>query len=276
MSPQYVFFFFIIFIYLLTTYTLTTVPRSNEKGPKRRVVDASLAPHLCPSLPPSTTTLPLSPSALGERDKYTNNTQEHTKRAQTTNEVRRLCPRLETHLRCVSSLVAMSKKTQTTQDVVWVICTCFFLFFHIYSILTNIHSFYLRFEGKRRVRTMKWAQTTCLASFGPQVCVFFFKNCVFYILTNDLCYIQIPPTFPRHEEGSGNENGPKRCVWHIIWAISTCFFFFFSCFFILTNIFRFYLHYEGMIRDRGGQGQRKQAQTMPDTSFGPQVRVFFF
>ena len=32
-------------------------------------------------------------------------------------------------------------------------------------------------------------------------------------------------------------------------------FYFFIFFFILTNIFRFYLCYEGAIRDRGGQGK---------------------
>ena len=44
---------------------------------------------------------------------------------------------------------------------------------------------------------------------------------------------------------------------------------FFLCFFILTTIFRFYLRYEGVIRVRGGQGQRKRAQTTRQALFGP-------
>ena len=71
------------------------------------------------------------------------------------------------------------KRPKQRKTSFWSYVSVFFLFFHIYSILTNIHSFYLHFKGKRRVRTMKKAQRY----------VFFFLNHVFYILTNDLCYI---------------------------------------------------------------------------------------
>ena len=75
--------------------------------------------------------------------------------------------------------------------------------------------------------------------------------------------------FEGTKKAATTKMGPNNMLRRIVWAISTCFSFFFSCFFILTNTFRFYLHYKGVIRDRGGQGQRKRAQTTRQASFGP-------
>ena len=52
--------------------------------------------------------------------------------------------------------------------------------------------------------------------------------------------------------GSGDKNRPKRhvCARHVVWAIGMSFFTSSHVFYILTNIYRLYLHLEGTKRVR--------------------------
>ena len=52
-------------------------------------------------------------------------------------------------------------------------------------------------------------------------------------------------TMETNEERGTSKRGPNDTR-HVVWAIGTCFFFLYSCYFILTNIYSFYLHFEGM------------------------------
>jgi hypothetical protein len=60
----------------------------------------------------------------------------------------------------------------------------------------------------------------------------------------------------------------------VVWATGTCF----CQFYKLTNVFfvlfRFYLRLKSTGRGLDGRREQKRAQTTPDASFGPQVRVF--
>ena len=52
--------------------------------------------------------------------------------------------------------------------------------------------------------------------------------------------------------GGGDKNRPKQrvCTRHVVWAIGTLFFTSLRVFYILTNIYRLYLHLEGTKRVR--------------------------
>ena len=54
----------------------------------------------------------------------------------------------------------------------------------------------------------------------------------FLILTNVLFYIQVLSTFLRVWKDRDNENGPKQCERHVIWALGEFFLFFFVFFYI--------------------------------------------
>ena len=55
---------------------------------------------------------------------------------------------LETRQMCLEPVCHVKKGPNDVFHVIWVICTCFFIFiFHVFSILTNTLRFYLCFEG---------------------------------------------------------------------------------------------------------------------------------
>ena len=79
---------------------------------------------------------------------------------------------------------------------------------------------------------------------GPKVCFFYYLFHVLCTLTNFFkLYLGLVAMSQKAQTTPDD----------VVWAIGTCFFKFFSCFLILTNTFRFYLRFEGTIRDRGGQ-----------------------
>ena len=54
---------------------------------------------------------------------------------------------LETRQTRLEPVCHVKKGPNNAFRVIWVIRTCFFLFFHVFSILTNTLRFYLCFEG---------------------------------------------------------------------------------------------------------------------------------
>ena len=75
-----------------------------------------------------------------------------------------------------------------------------------------------------------------------------------------------------NREGGMMKMGPNntRCV---IWALGQFFFLFRTFFYISTN-FYYINRLLSTVYTTGRVGQRKQAQTMPDTLFGPLVSIF--
>ena len=74
-------------------------------------------------------------------------------------------------------------------------------------------------------------------------------------------------------EGNNNDKGPRWCKMHPLgprWV----FFLFLRVFFLLKDVYRYYVCYDGYRWANGRQRQRKQAQMMHIMSFGPLVSNF--
>ena len=62
-----------------------------------------------------------------------------------------------------------------------------------------------------------------------------------------------------------------RCI---LWGLGEFFFSFYVFFFLLKDVYRYYVCYDGYRWANGRQRQRKQAQMMHIMSFGPLVSNF--
>jgi len=122
--------------------------------------------------------------------------------------------------------------------------------------------YYRSFEGARRVWVGSDNQNG-LASFGPLVRVFLYILCLTYTNYVYLGTIEVLKTREGLRWAATTKMGPndaRRVIFYYI-----IFFIYWLTIFI---IFRLYLRWESTRRVRVGCGNKKRAQTTPDTSFG--------
>ena len=77
------------------------------------------------------------------------------------------------------------------------------------------------------------------------------------------------------QEGMMRKTSPNDAI-HVVWAISTCFFYLFTFFSLLIYIYKYYRSYGATDRLTGGYNEKNGPKQMCVASFGPFVSFYFY